>query len=127
MPELPTIAEAGLPGFEVDQWYGVITGAKVPPPIIKKLNAAIVEALKSPDVVQRLAADGSTATSFSPEAFDAHIRSEMAKWRKLVKDVGLVLDWGGVRARGSAAPSCRAKRENSCSPRRDAVRGASPR
>jgi tripartite-type tricarboxylate transporter receptor subunit TctC len=92
VPELPTVAEAGVPGYEVTQWYGVIAGAKVAPAIIRKLNAGIVEALKSPDVVQRLAADGSTATSSSPEAFDAYIKSEMAKWRKLVKDVGLVLD-----------------------------------
>src|SRR5262249_51267078 len=55
LPELPTVAESGLPGYEVDQWYGMITGAKVPIPIIRKLNAGIAEALKSPDVVQRLA------------------------------------------------------------------------
>ncbi len=90
-PDLPTVAEAGVPGYEVTQWYGVITGAKVAPAIIRKLNTGIVEALKSPDVVQRLAADGSTATSSSPEAFDAHIKSEIAKWRKFVKDAGLVL------------------------------------
>ena len=90
-PELPTVAEAGLPGYEVDQWYGVITGAKVSPAIVRKLNAAIVESLKLPDVVQRLSADGSTAVGSSPEQFNAHIKTEIAKWRTLAKDANLVL------------------------------------
>jgi tripartite-type tricarboxylate transporter receptor subunit TctC len=90
-PELPTVAEAGVPGYEVDQWYGVITAARVPKPIVQKLNAAIVEALKSPDVAKRLAADGSTAVGSSAEQFSAHIKSEIAKWRKLAKEAGLVL------------------------------------
>jgi tripartite-type tricarboxylate transporter receptor subunit TctC len=92
VPELPTVAEAGVPGYEVDQWFGVITGAKVAPAIIRKLNAGIAEALKSPDVVQRLGADGSTPVSSSPEEFGAHIKSEIAKWGKLAKDAGLVLN-----------------------------------
>lgn len=90
-PELPTIAEAGVPGYEIDQWYGVVTGAKVPRAIVRKLNAAIAEALKSPEVAQRLGADGSTPVGTSPEQFSAHIKSEIAKWRKLVKEAGLVL------------------------------------
>jgi tripartite-type tricarboxylate transporter receptor subunit TctC len=90
-PELPTVAEAGVPGYEVDQWYGVLTAAKVPAPIVRKLNAAINEALKSPDVVKRFSADGSTPTGSTPEQFSAHIRSEIAKWRKLVKEAKLEL------------------------------------
>ena len=89
--DLPAMNEL-LPGYEVTQWYGVVTCAKVSPGIIRKLNAGIAEALKSPDVVQRLAADGSTATSSSPEAFGAQIKSEIAKWGKLAKDAGLVLN-----------------------------------
>ena len=91
MPELPTVAEAGVPGYDVDQWYGVVTGAKVPRAIVRKLAAAIGEAMKSPEVVQRLAADGSTPASSSPEQFSAHIKSEIAKWRKLAKEAGLLL------------------------------------
>ena len=91
MAELPTIAESGLPGYEVDQWYGIITGAKVPPAIIKKLHAGIVEALKAPDVMQRMAGEGSTPIGTTPEQFSAHIKSEIAKWGKLAKDAGLVL------------------------------------
>jgi tripartite-type tricarboxylate transporter receptor subunit TctC len=89
--DLPTVAESGLPGYEVDQWYGVITSAKVAKPIVNKLSAAIGEALKEPDVVKRLATDGSTPVGSSPEQFNAHIRSEIAKWRKLVKEANLQL------------------------------------
>jgi tripartite-type tricarboxylate transporter receptor subunit TctC len=89
--DLPTIAESGVPGYEVDQWYGVITSSKVPKPIVAKLNAAMVEALKAPEVAQRLAADGSTPVGSSPEQFSAHIRSEVAKWKKLVKEANLHL------------------------------------
>lgn len=91
VPDIPTIAESGVPGYEVDQWYGVITSAKVPKPIVRKLNAAIVELLKAPDVSKRLAADGSTPVGSSTEHFDAHIKSEINKWRKLVKEAGLKL------------------------------------
>lgn len=92
VPELPTVAEAGVAGYEVDQWTGVITGAKVSPAIVRKLSTGIAEALKSPDVVQRLGADGSTPVGSSPEEFGAHIKSEIAKWRKLAKNVELVLN-----------------------------------
>jgi tripartite-type tricarboxylate transporter receptor subunit TctC len=89
--DLPTIAESGLKGYEVDQWYGVIASSKVPQPIIRKLNAAIVEALKQPDVATRLAADGSTPVGSSPEQFNTHIRNEIAKWKRLVKEANLPL------------------------------------
>jgi tripartite-type tricarboxylate transporter receptor subunit TctC len=89
--DLPTVAESGLPGFEVDQWYGVITSSKVPQPIVRKLSAAIAEALKGEDVAKRLAADGSTPVGSSPEHFNKHIRSEIAKWKKLVAEANLPL------------------------------------
>ena len=90
-PDLTTVSEAGLPGYVVDQWYGVVTSAKVPKPIVQKLNASIAEVLKSPDVVKRFAADGSTPVGSTPEQFNAHIKSEIAKWQKLVKDAKLQL------------------------------------
>ena len=90
-PDLPTIAEAGVPGYSVDQWYGVITSAKVPAAIVTKLNGAIAEVLKLPDVVQRFAADGSATVGSSPEQFNAHIKSEIAKWAKLAKEAKLDL------------------------------------
>ena len=91
LPEYPTVIEAGVPGYVVDQWYGILTGAKVPAPLVKKINAAIVESLKAPDVVKRLASDGSTPVGSTPEHFSAHIRSEIAKWRKLVTEAKLEL------------------------------------
>jgi tripartite-type tricarboxylate transporter receptor subunit TctC len=89
--DLPTAAESGVPGYEVDQWYGVITSSKVPKNIVQKLNVGIVEAVKSPDVAKRLTADGSTPVGSSPEQFNTHIRSEIAKWKKLVKEANLQL------------------------------------
>jgi tripartite-type tricarboxylate transporter receptor subunit TctC len=90
-PELPTVAEAGLRGYEVDQWYGVITSAKVPRPLVDKLSVAIAEGVKSPETAQRLSAEGSTPVGSTPEQFSAHIRSEIAKWRKLAKEAALDL------------------------------------
>lgn len=90
--DLPSVAEAGLPGYEVDQWYGVITSSKVPMPIVKKLNAAMVEGLMQPDVANRLAADGSIPVGSTPEQFTAHIKSEIAKWKRLVKEANLRLE-----------------------------------
>jgi tripartite-type tricarboxylate transporter receptor subunit TctC len=89
--DLPTVAESGVPGYEVDQWYGVVTSSKVPHAIVTKLNTGIVEALKQPDVATRLAADGSTPVGSSPEQFNAHIKSEIEKWKKLVKAASLPL------------------------------------
>jgi tripartite-type tricarboxylate transporter receptor subunit TctC len=90
--DLPSVAEAGLPGYEVDQWYGVITSAKVPQPIVKKIGAAIAEGVKQPDVAARLAADGSIPVGSAPDVFTAHIRSEIAKWKRLVKEANLRLE-----------------------------------
>ena len=90
-PELPTIAESGLPGYEVDQWYGIITSSKVPRPIVDKVAAGVAEAVKSPETAQRLSAEGSMPVGSTPDQFNAHIRNEIAKWRKLVKDAALVL------------------------------------
>jgi len=91
VPDIPTVAEAGVPGYEVDQWYGIITGAKVPMAIVRKLNAAIAEAVKSPEVAKRLVAEGSTPVGSTPEQFSVHIKSEIAKWRKLAKEAKLEL------------------------------------
>ena len=89
--DLPTISESGVPGFEVDQWYGVIISTKVPQAIVKKLNEAIVEALKAPDVAQRLAADGSTPVGSSSAEFNKYIGTEIVKWKRLVKEANLPL------------------------------------
>jgi tripartite-type tricarboxylate transporter receptor subunit TctC len=88
--ELPTVAET-LPGFEVTQWYGLITAARVPAPVVQKLSAAIVEAVRAPDATQRLSADGSEIVGSTPEQFGAHIKAEIAKWKRLVNEANLTL------------------------------------
>ncbi len=90
LPDTPAVAET-VPGYEVNQWYGIIISSKVPPVLVNKINAGIVAALKSPDVVQRLVADGSVPVGSSPGQFSAHIKSEILKWRKFAQDSHLVL------------------------------------
>jgi tripartite-type tricarboxylate transporter receptor subunit TctC len=91
VPSIPTVAEAGVPGYEVDQWYGIITSSKVPKPIVQKLYGGIAEVLKQPDVVKRMASDGSTPVGSTPEQFNAHIKTEIDKWRRLARDAKLKL------------------------------------
>ena len=88
-PELPTMIEAGVPGFEVSQWFGLVAPAKTPKPIVARLNAEIVRILHEPDMKARLAADGADAVGGTAEQFGQHIRSEVAKWAKVVKQIGL--------------------------------------
>jgi len=90
--DLPTVAESGLPGFEVAQWYGIVTSARTPTPIVTKVNAAVREILQAPDVAQRLTADGSELVGGTPEQFAAYITSDIEKWRKLVKAANLQLN-----------------------------------
>ena len=91
-PDLPTIAEGGVPGFEANQWYGVITSAKVPKDIVNKLSLALNAAVNAPDVAERLMKDGSTPNGTTPTQFQAHIKSEIAKWRELIKVAGIKLN-----------------------------------
>ena len=88
-PELPTMQEAGVPGFVITQWYGMLAPAKTPPVIVARLNKEIARILHQPDVKEKLAADGADAVGNTPEQFGAHIRSEVAKYGKLVKQIGL--------------------------------------
>ena len=89
MPELPTMAEMGLPGFEVDNWYGIVVPAKTPPAIIHRLNAELVTILNLPDIKQTLFRQGLETAPGTPEAFGAYMRAEFSKWAKLIAEVGL--------------------------------------
>jgi len=91
-PELPTISEAGLPGFEAITWYGMAAPAGTPPAIVKKLNAEVVKLLHLPDVKERLLATGTEASGTTPEEFAAYIKSETLKWAKVVKASGARAD-----------------------------------
>ena len=88
-PDLPTMAEAGVPGYEVAGWYGIVAPAKLPRPIITKLNQEIVRILHMPEVGEKLAADGSEPVGSTPEQFGAHIKREVAKWRALIQKTGI--------------------------------------
>ena len=88
-PDLPTMQEAGVTGYEVAGWYGVLAPAKTPRPIIDKLNTEIVRILHSADIQGKLAADGSEAVGNTPEQFGAHIKSEVAKWAKVVREANI--------------------------------------
>ncbi len=88
-PDLPTMQEAGVAGYEVAGWYGVLAPARTPRPVIDKLNVEIVRILHSPDIQNRLAADGSEAVGNTPEQFGAHIKAEVTKWNKVIKDAGI--------------------------------------
>lgn len=83
--DIPTIAEAGVPGYEAVQWYGVLAPAATPRDIITKLHAGVVRALQNPDVRQRLLNDGAEPVGSSPEEFAAYLRSETEKWAKVIK------------------------------------------
>jgi tripartite-type tricarboxylate transporter receptor subunit TctC len=92
MPDLPTIAESGVPGYDAVAWFGVLAPAGTPPAIVKKLNAEIVKVLKSPDVAARLAGQGAEPVSNTPEEFSAYIKTEMVKWAKVIKASGAQVD-----------------------------------
>lgn len=87
-PEVPTIHESGVPGYDANQWYGVLTQAAVPRDIVSKLHADIVKVMMRPDVKERLAADGAEAVANTPEQFAAHIKAEIARWAPVVKASG---------------------------------------
>ncbi|HEX9462990.1 MAG TPA: tripartite tricarboxylate transporter substrate binding protein [Alphaproteobacteria bacterium] len=91
-PDLPTVAESGLPGYAVDAWFGVFAPAGTPPPVVKRLNTETVAALKLPDVRERLASQGAEPLTGTSEEFAAYVRSEAAKWAKLVHDSGMTVN-----------------------------------
>jgi len=89
VPELPTVAEAGLPGFEANNWYGVLVPAGTPRAIVNRLNKDVVAVLNLPDLKDFLFKQGLDAAPSTPEAFAAYIRSEKAQWEKVIKAAGL--------------------------------------
>lgn len=88
-PEVPTIAEQGMPGFEVSGWYGVLAPAGLPADIVTRLNAEANRAMSDPAVIKRLAGDGADAASATPEEFAARVKNEIEKWGKVVRAAGI--------------------------------------
>jgi tripartite-type tricarboxylate transporter receptor subunit TctC len=91
-PDVPTIAEAGVPGYEVESWQGVFVPAKTPASIVQKLNAAIGKALAEPDIVKKLTATAYVPDPSSPDALGKFLKEDTAKWTAIIKSAGLKID-----------------------------------
>jgi tripartite-type tricarboxylate transporter receptor subunit TctC len=92
MPELPTIAESGVPGFESSAWDGVLAPAGTPEPVIARLNAAIRKALADPELVESLRSRGARPVAGTPEEFARHIATSTRKWADVVRASGAKID-----------------------------------
>ena len=92
VPDLPTVAESGLPGYEATAWFGVLAPAATPPQIIARLNGAIVKIAQTREMQERLTAEGADAVGNTPEQFAQIIRNDIAKWAKVVKASGARAD-----------------------------------
>jgi tripartite-type tricarboxylate transporter receptor subunit TctC len=92
LPDVPTLIEAGVPGYEVNAWSGIITTAGVPRPVLERLNAAVNRAIAQPDTKERLAQLGSEGGGGTPEDFAALIRRDSAKWADVIKRSGAKID-----------------------------------
>jgi tripartite-type tricarboxylate transporter receptor subunit TctC len=92
LPETPTVAESGYPGFEADQWYGIVAPAGTPPAVVGRLNAEINKALALPDVAQQLAAEGAAPMPGLPQAFGELVAREIPRWREVIKAGNVKID-----------------------------------
>ncbi|HYK12962.1 MAG TPA: tripartite tricarboxylate transporter substrate-binding protein, partial [Burkholderiales bacterium] len=92
IPELPTIAEAGVPGYEASTWYGVMAPAGTPGEITTRLYTAIIADLRTEDTRARIAADGGEVVGSTPEVFAATLKRDLAKWTRVVKESGARAD-----------------------------------
>lgn len=92
MPDVPTVIEAGVPGFEVSSWHGMLAPAKVPRNIILRLNREFTALLDKPEVREALLSEGGDITPSTPEQFAAFLKSEVVKWAKVVKDAGITAE-----------------------------------
>jgi len=92
LPEVPTLDEAGVPGYEAGSWYGILAPAGTPQAIVAKLHEAIVHALAQPEVRERLVSEGAEVIGSTPEAFAAHITAELARMGKLIRDAGIRME-----------------------------------
>jgi tripartite-type tricarboxylate transporter receptor subunit TctC len=91
-PELPTVAESGVPGFEVSAWFGVLAPAGTPRPIIDRLSGELIKMVRNREVREGLLAQGSDPVGSTPEEFGRHLRNEIDKWAKVVQASGLHAD-----------------------------------
>ncbi|MDF1486105.1 tripartite tricarboxylate transporter substrate binding protein [Ramlibacter sp. H39-3-26] len=91
-PDVPTLAESGMPGFEAGAWQGVMVPAGTPRPIINRLNTEILKALKTPAVLEKLALQGAEPLSSTPDEYGTYLKAELARWAGVVKATGVTLE-----------------------------------
>lgn len=91
-PDVPTLAESGMPGFEVGAWQGVMVPAKTPTPIIQRLNSEVMKALQTPEVRQKLALQGAEPLGSTPQAYAEYVQQELTRWATVVKQTGVTLE-----------------------------------
>jgi tripartite-type tricarboxylate transporter receptor subunit TctC len=89
MPDLPTMAESGVPGFDVTVWFGLVAPANVPRPIIERLNREVGETLRAPATREKFAAAGVEITPSTPEELGERIRSDLPYWTQVMRDAGI--------------------------------------
>ena len=92
VPDIPTLAESGLPGFETVAWFGLFAPAGTPKPILDKLQAEVARIVREPEIRERMTALGGEPVGNSPEAFAAIVKGDVAKWKKVVKDANVHVD-----------------------------------
>jgi tripartite-type tricarboxylate transporter receptor subunit TctC len=92
LPDVPAMAEDGVPGYDVSVWYGVVMPGGTPKDIVTRVHADIVRILAQPDVNERLTADAGEVVAGTPEAFGAYIRSEVGRWTKVIAQTGTKAD-----------------------------------
>jgi tripartite-type tricarboxylate transporter receptor subunit TctC len=92
VPEVPTFAESGLPGYDASSWNGILVPTGTPRPIVDRLSAEIVKIMRTPGVLDRLANDGPIAVGSTPEQFAAYIRAEQAKWTPVVRAANIIVE-----------------------------------
>ena len=88
-PEIPTLIEAGVPGYVVTQWHGMLAPRGTPRPIVDRLQAEIAKAVRQPQVESRLALDGTEPIASTPKAFGDHLKAERTQWAKVVKEASI--------------------------------------
>jgi tripartite-type tricarboxylate transporter receptor subunit TctC len=91
-PEIPTVDEAGVPGYDVGVWFGVLTVAGTPRDVVQRLNTEMVKILTSPEIKERFGKMGVEVVAGSPDQFSAYLKSEVARWAKVVRDAGIKAD-----------------------------------
>ncbi|MGZ5717403.1 MAG: Bug family tripartite tricarboxylate transporter substrate binding protein [Burkholderiales bacterium] len=92
LPDIPTVAESGYPGFETTTWYGILVPKGTPQPIVARLSTEIVKVIESADVRERMAANGGATIKPGPAAFDAQLKSELTKWSRVIREANVKIE-----------------------------------